>query len=280
MTRWYRPHVLHDALALLGDGVEPVAGCTDLLVVDHATGRQHEAVLDVTRLPELQGIRVDDQWLDVGAACTFYQIRQDPAVHQHAPILAEVAATIGSWHVQNRATIGGNIVTASPAGDSLPVLLSLDAELVLASRRGERVLSHTDMHVDYRQTLLAPDELVVRVKVPLDSRRNVQLLRKVGTRQAQAISKMVLALTARRTGKTLVDVRFGIGSVAPVPMRLTEAERVVEGQHVSPETASRAADAAAAQIEPIDDVRSTADYRTFVTRQMVRRLVLQAGALG
>lgn len=178
MTQWYRPHVLHDALALLGDGVEPVAGCTDLLVVDHATGRQHAVVMDVTRMPELQGIALDDQWLDIGAACTFYQIRQDPAVQQHAPILSQVAATIGSWHVQNRATIGGNIVTASPAGDSLPVLLSLDAELVLASRRGERVLSHGDMHVDYRQTLLAPDELVVRVRVPLDSQRNVQLLRK------------------------------------------------------------------------------------------------------
>ncbi|MEM7558609.1 MAG: FAD binding domain-containing protein [Planctomycetota bacterium] len=191
MTRATRPDSLASALAALAEhDAVPIAGCTDLLVVDTATARTHASVVDVHRLPELRGIRVDGGALDVGAATTFTELRRDANVRAHAPALAAAAATVGGWQIQNRATLGGNIANASPAGDSLPVLLALGAELVLAGAAGERQIPYEEMHVGYRATALAPGELIVRVRLPLASDGMVQRFEKIGTRAAQAISKV------------------------------------------------------------------------------------------
>ncbi|MGM0578874.1 MAG: FAD binding domain-containing protein [Myxococcota bacterium] len=276
MTVAHRPTGLSDALEAVAAGALPVAGGTDLLVEDHATGRVHDAVVDVLRLPELRGIRVEDDALEVGAASTFFTIREDPLVQEHAPVLADAAATIGAWQMQSRATLGGNIANASPAGDSLPVLLALDAEVVLASRDGgERVVPYVDMHLGYRRTARRPEELIVKVRIPIRPRPH-QAFRKVGTREAQAISKVVLAFCAGRDGDSLTDVRLAVGSVAATPVRLRETEALCDGRAPGPALAEEAGRAAEAEIEPIGDVRSTADYRRWVTRRLVRRLLLEA----
>lgn len=277
MTRVFTPTSLEEAVHLLGDGdlrPTPVAGCTDLLVVDHAAQRRHRAVVDLLRVPELAGIVEDGDFVDIGACCTFTEIRQHPLVKDAVPLLTEAAATVGGWQIQNRATLGGNVANASPAGDSLPVLLALDAGLVLASSRGLRGLPYEEMHIGYRETALQPGEVIARVRLPKVRTGQVHRFKKVGTREAQAISKVVMAFSARLDGDRLHEVRVAAGSVAATPVRLAQAETALEGQVVSASLAEAVAVAARAEVNPIDDVRSTAAYRRHVTGAILRRVVL------
>ena len=279
MTRAFRPQDLSAALSALSDpAAVPVAGCTDLLVVDTATNRHHAAVVDLTGVPELRGIKSDGESIDIGASATFAELRRHELVQRHAPILAEAAATIGGWQIQNRATIGGNIANASPVGDSLPVLLALDAELVVAGENGERRIPYADFHTGYRKTALGPGELIVRVRLPFAAPAVVQSFKKVGTREAQAISKVVVAFRATPRDGRLTDVRLAAGAVAETPVRLWRTEALLEGAVPDAATSQRAAQAARGEVTPIDDVRSTARYRSFVLGRVVRRMVLRYGA--
>jgi CO/xanthine dehydrogenase FAD-binding subunit len=268
------PTSLADAREALSAGAVKVAGATDLLVIDHATGREHKSVLNVLGIAELLGIRVVGDQLSVGAASTFTQIRQSAEVAKHAPALIEAAATIGALQIQNRATIGGNIANASPAGDSLPALLALGALLVLAGPSGERVVPYNGFHTGYRKTVLGEDELIERILIPLPA-PTVQIFRKVGARAAQAISKVVVAFASDRPAeRSLGNVRLAMGSIAAVPMRLREVESLIEGEPLTRDLADRAAALVETTISPIDDVRSTALYRRHVAGRVVRRLLL------
>jgi carbon-monoxide dehydrogenase medium subunit len=273
------PRRLSDAYALLADGLwHPVAGGTDLLVqITGELGSPPGRVLDIWGLEELRGIGVADGWLTVGALTTYTEIHRSSAVREHLPALAEAGATIGAVQIQNRGTIGGNIVNASPAGDSLPVLLATDAVIVLGGPRGEREVEAGAFFIGYRRTALADDELVLRVRIPLPAGREVRF-RKVGTRRAQAISKVVIALAWRvdEAGRWR-DVRVALGSVAERPIRAVAAEATLTGVAPTSDTADRAAAAVAAEIAPIDDVRSTAVYRRAVTAKVLHRLVRDAG---
>ena len=273
MTLAYFPETVLEALEALAKGAINVAGATDLLVIDHATGREHAAVVNLLGIPELQKFHIDLRGLHIGAAATFAQIRESADVVRHAPLLIAAAATIGAAQIQNRATIGGNIANASPAGDSLPALLALDADLVMHSLRGRRTIAYDRFHTGYRKTILKGDELIERVIIPLPS-PTVQIFRKVGTRAAQAISKVVVAFGANRRTGGLKDVRLAMGSIGPVPMRLVEVEAMIDGEPLSPALADRAAALVEKTISPIDDVRSTADYRRHVAGQVVRRMLL------
>jgi xanthine dehydrogenase small subunit len=275
VTAAFSPTTLEGALEALNRGAVKVAGATDLLVIDHAKGREHEAVVNVLGIAELQGIRVDDEGLSIGAAATFTLIRAQSEVVRHAPLLVAAAATIGAAQIQNRATIGGNIANASPAGDSLPALLALGALVTLFGPRGRRTVPYDTFHVDYRKTLLAQDELLERVLIPLPA-PSLQLFRKVGTRAAQAISKVVVGLGCDRNGDRLTNVRLAMGSIAAVPTRLRDVEALLESEPLSPPLSDRAAALVAQTISPIDDVRSTADYRRRVASTTVRRLLLDA----
>ena len=273
MSLAYSPNTLAQAREALAQCAVKVAGATDLLVVDHATFRQHAVVLNVLGIAELRGIHVDETGLNIGASSTFTQIRQSEDVVREAPLLIAAAATIGAAQIQNRATIGGNIANASPAGDSLPALLALDAQLVLAGPNGRRTVPYSTFHTGYRTTALGADELIERVIVPLPG-PTLQVFRKVGTRAAQAISKVVVGFSGNRRDRGLKDVRLAMGSVAPVPTRLVEVEAMIEGEPLSPALADRAAALVEKTISPIDDVRSTADYRRHVAGQVVRRMLL------
>ena len=273
----FSPKTLADAYEALAQGAVKVAGTTDLLVIDHATGRHHDAVLNVLGIAELGGITVENDRLTLGAATTFTQIRQSPDVARHVRLLSDAAATIGAAQIQNRATIGGNIANASPAGDSLPALLALNAEVVLSGPRGRRTVAYEMFHTGYRTTVLAPDELIERVIIPLPSPA-IQIFRKVGTRAAQAISKVVIGFTADRDTAAhgrLSNVRLAMGSIAAVPVRLRDVESLIESAPLSSSLAGQAAALIENTITPIDDVRSTADYRRHVAGQVVRRVLLE-----
>lgn len=273
------PTSLAEAFDLLAGGAEwrPVAGGTDLLVqLTGGLAPPPERVLDLWRLPELRGISLEDGALVMGALTTYTSIRRSDLCQEHLPALVEAAATIGAAQIQNRGTIGGNAINASPAGDTLPVLLATDAELVLGSAGGERAVAAQDFWPSYRKTACAPDELLLRIRFPLPHGRQVRF-RKVGTRRAQAISKVVMAISWREDGGVWRDVRVALGSVAATPIRASETERVLEGAAPRETTADHAAATLANEIHPIDDVRSTADYRRVVSARILHRLLREAG---
>jgi CO/xanthine dehydrogenase FAD-binding subunit len=275
------PRTLAEAYAVIAAAPHrPIAGGTDVMVqITGELGPAPERMLDLSRLGELRGISLDGRTLVVGALSTYADIRRSSLCRDHLPALVDAAATIGAAQIQNRGTIGGNAVNASPAGDTLPILLATDASLVAGSARGEREIAATDFWPAYRRTALAPDELLLRIRIPLGAGRELRF-RKVGTRRAQAISKVVAALAWRGTeAKAGVwrDVRLALGSVADRPIRARATEAVLEGAVPTRATAERAAAALADEIQPIDDVRSTADYRRVVAARVLHRLVREAG---
>jgi CO/xanthine dehydrogenase FAD-binding subunit len=268
------------ALAPTGDGalVRPIAGGTDVLVaITGEIGRPPDRLVDLWALDALRGITTDGDAIVLGALTTYTAIRRSALCREHLPALVEAAATIGAAQIQNRGTLGGNIANASPAGDTLPVLLATDAEFVLGSARGERTVPAAAFWTGYRQTALAADELVLRIRIPLVSDREMRF-RKVGTRRAQAISKVVLAMSWRDRGSgTWDDVHIALGSMAATPVRVPATEAVLEGAGVTPEVADRAAETLAGELQPIDDVRSTAGYRRVVAARILHRLLRDAG---
>ena len=257
----------------------PVAGGTDLLVqITGEIGDPPERVIDLWGLEELRGIVVEPGALVIGALTTYTDIRRSLDVAEHLPALADAAATIGASQIQNRGTLGGNAVNASPAGDTLPILLATDAELIAGSARGERTVSANEFWPAYRRTALAADELLLRIRFPISRDRRVRF-RKVGTRRAQAISKVVMALAweAHDADRTWRNVRLALGSMAATPIRAGHTESVLEGAIPTAEVADAAAAALSAELSPIDDVRSTADYRRAVASRVLHRLVRDEG---
>jgi CO/xanthine dehydrogenase FAD-binding subunit len=274
------PGSLGEAYALLeADAYRPVAGGTDLLVqITGELGEPPERVLDIWHLDELRGIRVESNAIVLGALTTYAEIRRSPLVAEFLPAFADAAATIGAAQIQNRGTIGGNAVNASPAGDMLPLLLATDAQLLLGSAAGERWVPALEFWPGYRRTAVAPHELLLRISIPLVSDRHIRF-RKVGTRRAQAISKVVMALAWRAGEEATVwrEVHLALGSVAATPIRASQTEALLEGAPPSEATADRAASTLASEINPIDDVRSSADYRRAVAARVLHRLLREAG---
>jgi len=259
----------------------PIAGGTDLMVaLTGELGEPPASLVDVWAIDALRGIGIDGGALSIGALTTYTEIRRSRLCHEHVPALVDAAATIGAAQIQNRGTLGGNIANASPAGDTLPVLLAADAVFVLGSARGERDVAATDFWTSYRQTALAADELVLRIRIPLVTDREMRF-RKVGTRRAQSISKVVLAAAWRSTPALSRgpwrDVRVALGSVAATPVRAPATEAALEGRAPNPETADLAAEALAGELSPIEDVRSTAEYRRLVAARILHRIVREAG---
>jgi CO/xanthine dehydrogenase FAD-binding subunit len=274
-----RPQSLDEAVRHLeGDpGLVPVAGCTDLMVRGPEALHRMDRVIDLLGIPELRGIHAVDGGLEIGAATTFTEIRGSAPVRAAFPALVDAAGQVGGWQIQNRATLGGNLANASPAGDSLPVLLALEAVVIAAGRQGLREIPYSAFPTGYRKTALNQGEIIVRIRLPYLPEGSVQVFRKVGTREAQAISKVVVALAGRVADGRIADLRLAAGSVAAVPVRLRAAEEAVRGLAPGPEAADRAGREAAGEVQPIDDVRSTAEYRRFALERVVRRMVLALG---
>ncbi len=253
------PRSLGVALRMLRDRerLVPMAGCTDLDVSLNSGTLAGTRFMDLSRLDELRGISARGTCLSLGALTTFTEIQQSPLIRRRLPMLAAAAAQIGGRQVQNRATLGGNIANASPAGDSLPVLAVAEATIVLRSHEGQRRVPFVDFFTGYRQSVRRADEIIVAVEVPpVDGQ---QWFRKVGTRAAQAISKVVVAgLRGNRP-------RVALGSVAPTVIRAPKTEEVL----ASGGSLEDAQQMLAGEIAPIDDMRSTAVYRRRVAANLL-----------
>ncbi len=280
MTTYLRPTTLAQAVAwrrahpdylVIAGGTDVMVGCRD---------RPAPAgIIDLFALADLCGIETRDGALAIGAATPYAHILASPLVSRHAPMLAACVRTIGAAQIQERGTLGGNLVTSSPVGDALPVLLALDATVTLVSWQGERALLYRDFLQGYRRTALGPDELVAQIKFPLPPRASRQHWRKVGTRRAQAISKVMLAAYAELDRKGAITcARIALGAVADRPLRISAAETALAGHRPTQGTASLAQAAVEAAVTPIDDVRSTAFYRRRVAGNLVARFVLSLAA--
>jgi CO/xanthine dehydrogenase FAD-binding subunit len=247
----------------------PIAGGTDVMVQYAAGKLAPRKLVSIWNLPELRRIEVTPNEIRIGAGCTYTDLRKHETVRDEFPLLTTAARWTGGIANQNRGTIGGNIVNASPAADSLPPLLVYDAELVLVSVRGERRLPYVSFHTGYKKTLLAPDELVQTVCLPRRFAGYLSHARKVGARNAQAISKVCIAALGHLGDGVVEDVHIALGSVAPVPLRLTETERTVRGRAIDSDLLLLVRQTVAAEIRPIDDIRSTARYRAAVAANLV-----------
>jgi CO/xanthine dehydrogenase FAD-binding subunit len=266
------PANLQEIVALLADEPGtwlPIAGGTDVMVLYAAGKLPTRKLVSIWNLPELRRVEVFADEIRVGAGCTYTDLREHEIVGREFPLLASAASWTGGIANQNRGTLGGNIANASPAADSLPALLVYEADLLLVSVRGERRVPYLDFHTNYKKTKLASDELIRAVCLRRQFSEYFSYTRKVGARRAQAISKVCVAALGRlRTGE-VEDVRIALGSVAPVPIRLPETERILRGKEIEPSLLLLAKKIAAAEIQPIDDIRSTVRYRSAVAGNLV-----------
>ena len=283
---WVAPGSLGAAVKLLAEQSNswlPIAGGTDVMVLFAAGALERRKLLSIWNLPELRGIEVLPGEVQVGAGSTYTDVRENPVIAREFPLLARAASWTGGIANQNRGTLGGNVANASPAGDSLPALLVYGAELVLASTRGERRMRYEDFHTGYKQMKLAADELIRTICLPRRFSGYVSYGRKVGTRNAQAISKVCIAALGRirkdKMQPVIEDMRIAVGSVAPVPVRLSRTEQELMGNALDPARIAVAQKIALAEIQPISDLRSTAKYRAQVLRNLVGEFleILAAG---
>ena len=277
------PRALARVLSLLAEEPGtwlPIAGGTDVMVQYAAGKLPARKLVSIWNLPELRRIEISPDEIQIGAGCTYSDLRGHEIISREFALLSSAASWTGGIANQNRGTIGGNIVNASPAADSLPALLVYEAELLLVSARGERRVPYVNFHVDYRKTRLAADELIRAVCLPRRFLGYYAHARKVGARQAQAIAKVCLAALGRLGNGIVEDTRLAMGSVAPVPLRLVETEHIVRGKPIDAALISLASQTAAAEIRPIDDLRSTARYRIGVTGNLVAEFLASLRASG
>lgn len=269
---------LGEALEVLAreSGVwKPFAGGTDLMVLLEAGNLPHKNYLNIWNLPELRGIEVTETQVTLGALTTYTEVQDNETLREEFPMLCQAASETGGLAIQNRGTIGGNIVNASPAADSPPALLAYDADLELVSAKGSRTIPYHSFHTGYKQMNIRPDELLRSIRLPRPTKESKHYYRKVGTRKAQAISKVCFAGVARMNADQIVDVRIALGSVAPIPIRCVQTEGALRNQVVGTEALAAAKSALMAEIAPIDDLRSTRDYRLRVSLNLLEDFVRQ-----
>lgn len=269
------PKHLPEALGLLasGNGWRPIAGGTDLMVLMNAGKLPYQRLLAVDRLPELTGMTETEPYFVFGAATTFTDLRGSRTSQEHFPLLCQAASWTGGAANQNRGTIGGNIANASPAADSSPALLVYKAELSLMSLAGSRWVPYCDFHTGYKQMRLTTDELITSIRLPWPVEGVKHHGRKVGTRKAQAISKVCIAATAESKGGVIYQTRIAFGSVAPVPLRCFRTEEALRGQRLDSKLIDKAQTVLASEIQPITDIRSTGNYRAAVACNLLREFL-------
>ncbi|HWA93483.1 MAG TPA: FAD binding domain-containing protein [Terracidiphilus sp.] len=253
----------------------PIAGGTELMVA-HAAGRlAAPKLVSLWDIDELRFIQTSTNEVSIGAGSTFLDLRANAMIAAEFPLLARAASWIGSIANQSRATLGGNLVNGSPAADSSPALLVYEAEVEIISVRGRRRIPYCAFHTGYKKNVLAPDELLLAVHVPGRFGQHRQYLRKVGTRRAMAISKVVLAGTALVSGGTVDEIRLAAASLAPYPTRLPATESALQGKTLDDAAACTARTALLNEAKPIDDLRSTAAYRSQVAANLLDEFLSQ-----
>jgi len=271
---------LQDALAALAadPSARPFAGGTDLMVLMDAGHLPPGRYIDLWKVRELRDIDVTAEAVTLGALTTYTEVLKAEVLRREFPMLGIAAAETGGIATQNRGTIGGNIANASPAADTPPALVAYDAELELVSSRGVRRVAYEKFHTGYKKMDLAPGELIARVRLPRGRKGWRDYYRKVGTRKAQAISKVCFAAAADVADGRVRDLRIALGSVAPTVVRCAATETAVRGHAVDDTVVVKAQRALASEIEPIDDIRSTAAYRLRVAQNVLREFLTRIRA--
>ena len=246
-----------------------LAGGTDLMVQWAAGVPAPERATSVWNLPELCAIEVFPDRIEIGAGVTHAFLRDAVQIHRHVPALIAAAATVGAKQIQARGTLGGNAANASPAGDTAPALLVTGGSVLLASLAGMREVPLNRFWVDYRKIDAHPDEIIAAFRLPKKGKA-VERFRKIGTRRAQAISKVMAASRILVEKSMIRSAAIALGSVAPTPVRLAEVEAFLVGKKLSPELIAEAEALAQATVKPIADIRSTAEYRRWASGRLVR----------
>ncbi|MEE8395662.1 MAG: FAD binding domain-containing protein [bacterium] len=284
IERYERPASLAEAVALLRGGeVTVLAGGTDLMPQTRAGARAFRPVLmNITRLPELRGIEEKAGAIRIGALTTITEILDSPLVGGRLPVLAQAAGCFASDQLRNWATVGGNIANASPAGDMIVPLLLLDAELELAGA-GEggggqgtvesRRVALKDFFTGPGQSRLEPHEILVAIHLPRPVEGFVAGFEKFGARPALDISLVSVGIAGVRGNGALTNARVALGAVAPTPMRATRSEAALEGRPLDDEAIQAVAETAAAEIDPISDVRGSAWYRRQLVANLSKRIL-------
>lgn len=272
------PATLAEVYALLsepGRSTMIIAGGTDLMVLMNAHMLAAKDFIDIWRVNELRGIVDEGDALRIGALTTYTELIRSELIQRYVPSLVDASRTVGAVQIQNRGTIGGNIVNASPAGDSLPVLAAYDAEVEIGSARGTRRVFFNDLYTGYRRTVLEADELLLAVRIPGLKPGERDFFWKVGTRRAQAISKTVIAAKAQINGDRIEAIGIAVGSVAPTVIRAVQTERLLSGATLTAALVEEARQTIAQEISPISDLRSTEHYRRTVTANVLVKFLRQ-----
>jgi CO/xanthine dehydrogenase FAD-binding subunit len=267
------PRTLEEALALLRDepGVwRPFAGGTDLMVLLEAGRLEQRKFFSIAHLKEMRGVEESGEFVQIGALTTYTDVRRSSLLAREFPMLVEAARETGGIAIQNRGTVGGNIANASPAADTPPALLAYGAEVELVSASGARRVDYAEFHTGYRQTLMRADEMIARVRLRRPREGARHFYRKVGTRRAQAISKVCFAALAEvGEGGVIGEARIAVGSVAPTVVRCRGTETLLRGRRLGEDLMKEALSEMSRDIAPIDDVRSTARYRLRVAQNLL-----------
>ena len=266
------PQSLDEVLSLLAREPrkwKPFAGGTDLMVLLEAGKLTHRSYLNILPLQELRQIEVDETHVTLGALSTYTEVQKNVVLVEEFPMLCQAASETGGLAIQNRGTLGGNIINASPAADSPPALLAYDAQLELSSTVGVRWIPYEGFHTGYKQMGIRDDELLTRIRLPRSKEPFIHYYRKVGTRKAQAISKVCFAGVLRQSRQQIEEVRIAVGSVAPIPLRCSDTEKVLRGQTISDKLVEVAVKEFSREISPIDDIRSTKNYRKRVAENLL-----------
>jgi xanthine dehydrogenase small subunit len=268
-----RPKTAVDCLATYAriPGAVPLAGGTDFMVAWNTGTENGRTILDLSRLREWTLVRRTPRGLRLGALVSHARIQEHPLVRRELKLLAEACGTVGGVQIQNRGTLGGNIANASPAGDTFPALSVYEAIIHVASSRGRRAVPFGEIFAGVKKTTLEPSELIEGIEVPFSRPRpSRQMFRKVGTRAAQAISKIVAAgLLWLKRDNRVVEMRFALGSMAPTVRRLRSVETFLVGKRLTRDVVAEACRRLADDVAPIDDIRSTAEYRVTVAQNLL-----------
>jgi CO/xanthine dehydrogenase FAD-binding subunit len=248
---------------------KPFAGGTDLMVLLEAGKLPHKNYINIWPLKELREILTTDGHITLGALTTYTEVQENSILQSEFPMLCQAASETGGLAIQNRGTLGGNIVNASPAADSPPALLAYDAEVELSSISGVRWLPYQGFHTGYKQMQIRSDELLTRIRLPRRTANCYHYYRKVGTRKAQAISKVCLSAVGSRDNSTINHIRIALGSVAPIVIRCKQTEDALLGQKLNEAAIQLGCEVLTKEIKPIDDIRSTASYRLRVATNLL-----------
>lgn len=252
----------------------PFAGGTDLMVLMEAGKLPKERFLSLWNVEELRGVQVSEDHVRVGALATYSDLLADRTVQREFPLVCDAARETGAIAIQNRGTVGGNIANASPAADLPPALLVYDAAVHIASIKRSRVVPYGEFHKGYKIMDLAPDELITAVTLPRGRSGWAQTYRKVGTRRAQAISKVCFAAAADVVAGQVKDVRIALGSVAPTVIRCTKTEDALRGRRLDDDAIRAAREQLGREVTPIDDIRSNAHYRRLVSCNLLEQFLM------